>query len=201
LGRASTKYVENLKGSEAETYLQEERGLADETIRKFKLGYVGDDPLPGHEKYTRCISIPYLAPDGSVVSIRYRRLDGEGPKYLTMPGDISRLYNTSALTKPYSKICITEGEIDAQTTEQDGLPAVGIPGANTWLPVWTLLFRQYDSVFVLADDDKAGREFGATVQRGLETAHIITMTGGDVNSFRREHGPGSIKERINELSA
>jgi DNA primase len=201
LGRASTKYAENLPGSEAESYLQEERGLTAETIEKFKLGFVGEDPLPGHEKYTGCVSIPYAAPDGSIVSIRYRRLSGDGPKYLTMPGDIARIYNTSALTKPYSKICICEGEIDAETTEQDGLPAVGIPGANAWLPVWNLLFRQYDTIFVLCDDDKAGREFGATIQRGLETAQVIPMTGGDVNSYRREHGPGSIRERINELSA
>ncbi|WP_379507275.1 hypothetical protein [Nonomuraea zeae] len=200
MGRASKRYAENLSGSEAESYLQDERGLTEETIARFKLGYVGDDPLPGHESYRGCITIPYVAPDGSVVSIRYRRIVGDGPKYMTMPGDISRLYNTTALTRPYSKICITEGELDAQTTEQDGLPAVGVPGANTWLPVWNLLFRQYDSVFVLADDDKAGREFAATIQRGLETVQIITMTGGDANSYRREHGPGSIKEKINELS-
>ncbi|MEU7863439.1 toprim domain-containing protein [Nonomuraea sp. NPDC049141] len=194
--QTSKRYAKSLKGSPAHRYLVEERGLTDETIERFSLGYV-DDPLPGHETYRGCISIPYLTPDASVVSVRFRRLDNDGPKYLTTPGDMPRLYNTSALVIPFAKICVTEGEIDAATAEQDGLPAVGVPGANSWQKVWNLLFRQYDVVYVLVDDDKAGAEFGATIARGLETARIITMDGGDVNSYRREHGSGSIKEKIN----
>lgn len=193
---ASIRYNASIKASPAEKYLTEERGLTDATIERHHLGYV-EDPFPGHEMYHGCLAIPYLTPDGSVTSIRFRRLDGEGSKYLTVAGDMTRLYNTAALTLPYSKVCVTEGEIDAMTAQQCGLPAVGVPGANSWQPVWHLLFKQYDTVFVLIDDDKAGHEFGQAVARSLDTARIVPMTGGDVNSFVLEHGPQALKGKIN----
>ncbi|MET8382539.1 toprim domain-containing protein [Streptosporangium canum] len=196
LEQASTRYQESLKGSPAETYLVEKRGLDNEVIERFSLGYV-DVPLPGHEKYQGYLAIPYLTPDGSLTSIRFRRLGGDGPKYLTVSGDMPRLYNAPALVQPYTGVCITEGEIDAITAEQCGLPAVGVPGATSWQSIWYLLFKQYDVVFVLTDDDKAGAEFGQAVSRGLETARVIPMTGGDVNSFVREHGADALRRKLN----
>src|SRR5690606_28711961 len=121
--QASQRYHKALAGSEAEGYLAT-RGLTApaiaEAVTQFRLGYV-EEPLPGHEMYKGMLAIPYLrwAPDErwQVVSLRFRRLDAaEGkPKYLTVPGDTGRLYNTLALLQPAQRVGIAEGEIDALT--------------------------------------------------------------------------------------
>ena len=116
----------------------ESRGLAFPSIlresdARFRLGYVAD-PLRGHDAYKGMLAIPYLRWSQefgwSVVSIRFRRLDDQKPKYLTVAGDRPRLYNTTALLKQSPRIAITEGEIDAITAEACGIPTVGVPGVQ-----------------------------------------------------------------------
>lgn len=195
LEQASINYNAAMPGSAAEEYLVAERGISPESIERFHLGFVAV-PEQGHERYKGYLAIPYLTPDGSVTSIRFRRLGDDGPKYLTAPGDIPRLYNAIALTRPWSKICITEGELDAITAEQCGIPAIGVPGAYNWHRTWKLLLRQYDVVYVLCDDDKAGEEFGQTVSKDLDNARVVTMTGGDVNAFVLANGCVAFKRKV-----
>lgn len=197
LWEATTKYRESLTGSPASEYLAS-RGIPPGT--PFGLGYV-DDPLPGHEMYRGCLAIPYLRwsqwRGWSVAAIRYRRLDGGKPKYMTMPGDRARLYNTHALTKYSKDIAITEGEIDAVTAELAGVPAVGVPGAQMWKPYFRELFMGYRNVNILADGDEAGMEFARSVAKTLPNARIIPMPEGlDVNSLVTTQGKQALLERI-----
>ena len=86
----------------------------------FGLGFVGD-PLPGHELYRGCPGhpVPAVVILAGMVGrvIRFRRLDDGKPKYMTLPGDKPRLFNTNALTHYSRDMAITEGEIDAITAE------------------------------------------------------------------------------------
>jgi len=151
--------------------------------------------------YRGCMAIPYLRwsqwRGWSVAAIRYRRLDGGKPKYLTMPGDKARLYNTHALTKYSKDISLTEGEIDAITAELAGVPAVGVPGAQMWKPYFRELFMGYRNVNILADGDEAGMDFAKQVARTLPNARIIPMPDGeDVNSLVHKQGRDALLERI-----
>ena len=38
------------------------RGISEETARYHHLGYIDNDPIPGHENYNQCITIPYMYP-------------------------------------------------------------------------------------------------------------------------------------------
>lgn len=197
LWEATTRYRESLPGSEAAEYLVS-RGIPLAT--PFGLGYV-KEPLPGHEMYRGCLAIPYLRwsqwRGWSVASIRYRRLDGGKPKYMTMPGDKPRLYNTHALTKYSKDMAITEGEIDAVTADLAGVPAVGVPGAQMWKPFFRELFMGYRNVNILADGDEAGLDFAKQVAKTLPNARIIPMPDGhDVNSLVLEYGKEALLERI-----
>ncbi|MFE0151336.1 hypothetical protein ACFWY5_29610 [Nonomuraea sp. NPDC059007] len=192
---SSRKYHEALEGSPAEEYLVG-RGLTREVIQHFRLGYV-ESPSANHEKYRGCLAIPYLTPDGSVTSIRFRNLAGTGTKYLTVPGDMPRLYNAADLVPAYPRICTTEGELDACVAKMAGLPVVGLPGANAWRKEWRYVFRQYDIVYHLADDDEAGQKMGEQLQTELDNVRVITMTGGDVNTYWLEHGSQGLKDRVN----
>lgn len=147
------------------------------------------------------MAIPYMRHSPwrgwSVASIRFRKLDGSEPKYLTMPGDKPRIYNTVAMTQYSKDISICEGEIDTITAELAGVPAVGIPGAAMWKPFFRELFLGYRNVNILADGDEAGMAFASTVAKSLPNARIIPMPEGeDVNSLVYHQGEYALLERI-----
>lgn len=197
LWEATSRYRESLPGSPAAEYLAS-RGIPLNT--PFGLGFVAE-PLPGHEMYRGCLAIPYLrwSPwrKWTAASIRFRRLEGQGPKYMTVAGDKPRLYNTHALTRYSKDMVITEGEIDAVTAELAGIPAVGVPGAQMWKPFFRELFMGYRNVNILADGDEAGMDFAKQVAKTLPNARIIPMPDGeDVNSLVLTQGKGALLERI-----
>lgn len=194
---ATSRYRESLPGSLGEEYLAS-RGIPARTT--FGLGFV-EEPLPGHELYRGCLAIPYMRwsqwRGWSVADIRFRRLDGGKPKYMTMPGSKPRLYNTHALTRYSKDMAITEGELDAVTAELAGVPAVGVPGAQMWKPYFRELFMGYRNVNILADGDEAGLAFAQQVAKTLPNARIIPMPDGeDVNSLVLNRGKEALRERI-----
>lgn len=203
LREAVSEFARQLPGSPAEEHLRA-RGLLDdglaERTAKFRLGYVGD-PLPGFEKYQGMLAIPYLRQHPrhgwGCVSIRFRRLGEDGPKYRTMPGDRPRLYNTPALNLPTRDVGITEGEIDAISASICGLPTVGVPGAQSWKPLFAELFRGYRTVYVFTDGDAAGEQFGESVAASLVNNKVIPAPAGqDLNSILVDEGPAVLAERF-----
>lgn len=222
LREAADRYHLSLPGSPAEEHLASRdlafKSIVHEETARFRLGYVAD-ALRGHEMYRGCLAIPYLRWSQelgwSVVSIRFRRIDGgalgsgaadalgtsaprsSGPKYMTVAGDRPRLYNTLALLRQSPTVAVCEGELDAITAEACGIPAVGVPGAHGWKTHFREPFLGYREVFVLADGDDAGMTFANTVAETLPNAKIIPMpSGSDVNSLFVEQGKQAVLERI-----
>lgn len=156
--------------------------------------------MPGHEMFRGYLAIPYLRPAG-VIAIRFRCLQnhehqGHG-KYMSVAGDKPHLYNTAALMQQTPVVAITEGEIDAITADLCGIPAVGVAGAHVWQPHFRDLFLGYRDVYVLADGDSAGQQFGTTIAEQLPNAKVIPMPPGeDVNSLVVKHGRNALIERI-----
>lgn len=178
----------------------ESRGLMIPEAKPFGLGYV-TDPAVGHEMFRGWLSIPYLRWSQwrrwSVASLRFRRLDGGEPKYMTVAGDKPRLYNTNALVSHSPAIAITEGEIDAITAQICGIPAVGVPGSQMWKPYFRELFLGYRDVFILADGDDAGMQFASTVAKTLPNAKVIPCPPKqDVNSLYVSGGREVLLERL-----
>lgn len=155
--------------------------------------------------YKGFLAIPYLRwsadKEWAVVSLRFRCVEdhdhkGHG-KYMTLPGDRPRLFNTLALLKDSPNIAITEGELDAITTQVCGIPAVGVPGAQSWQPWFREPFLGYRNVYVLSDGDDAGMKFATTVASSLPNSKIIPMPAGeDVNSLVAVKGRDGLLERI-----
>jgi DNA primase len=167
-----------------------------------RLGFV-ENPVSGHEKYTGCLSIPYLTKAG-VAGIRFRRLgDGGGPKYMSEEGGETRLYNPADFFRHEKFIALCEGEIDTLTAHQAGIPAVGAPGCKAWKGFMARCFDGYEAVFILADtDDKTGdgMKFAETAAAQIKTARIVEMKhagqGMDVNTFVNELGPQALIEKL-----
>jgi DNA primase len=206
LDETSKTYEERLPGSVAEKYLLN-RGITNEAMTYFRLGYVGSDPSPGHEFMERRLSIPYITPTG-IVQIRFRAIPEDGipgnpevsPKMLSVANSGTMLYNTRDLLDSNPTVAICEGEPDTWSARMLGIPAVGIPGAKAWEKIKNVrrAFR-FRKVIILADNDDKGEglELAQTIQADIRNARIILMPEGhDVNSFVRDNGLDALKSMI-----
>ena len=193
LTRAAKYYHSALH--EAEDYLAE-LGITLEQAQKVRLGVVLE-PLTGHEAYTNRLAIPYITRSG-VVDLRFRSMDLSEPKYMGLSGATTHLYNVSAFFKASSYICICEGEIDTITLDVTcGIPAVGVPGVNNWKKHYSRLLADFDKVFLFADGDNAGTEFGKSLARELPNLTVVQMPEGeDVNSMYRMQGADYFRSKI-----
>lgn len=174
----------------------QDRGIEEDTARMFRLGYV-EEPEIGHEPASGRLAIPYLTPKG-VVSIRFRTLDGEEPKYWQPTGSPTHLYNVAALHVQSDVIAICEGELDALVLDAlCDVPAVGIPGATNWKSHWRLIFDDYEQVFIVMDGDKAGRQAASKLKEHLPNGVIVDIGDGlDVNEAYLSEGAEYIRERL-----
>ncbi|WP_018687027.1 toprim domain-containing protein [Actinokineospora enzanensis] len=205
---ATRRYHASLPGSAAEEHLAT-RGLTApsvvEKVDRFRLGYV-DDPLPGHEQYRGMLAIPYLrlspGREWSVVSLRFRCIDPDcgheyHGKYNTIAGDRPRLYNTIEIIRNDDVIAVVEGEIDAVTSSICGVPAIGVPGADAWRPVFREALLGFETVYIIAEGDEAGLRFANTVAADLPNGRIVRLDDGhDVNSTVVDQGANAYKRRI-----
>jgi DNA primase len=180
---------------EAEEYLAE-RGITLEQATKARLGVVLE-PLTGHEAYLNRLAIPYLTRSG-VVDLRFRAMDATEPKYMGLTGATTHLYNVGAFFRASSYISICEGEIDTITLDMAcGIPSVGVPGVNNWKRHYTRLLQDFEKVFLFADGDNAGNEFGKSLAKELSNLVIVHMPEGeDVNSMYRIHGAEYFRNKI-----
>lgn len=200
LERAAQSYHKQLANDdEALNYLVRGRGISRSALDFFQLGVVRD-PEPGHEQFRDRISFPYHTPTG-ITSIRFRRLsdnpDTKAPKFLSIVGDVTRLYNVSALIDT-TKIYICEGETDTIACWQAGLPAVGVPGAMNWQAPFSRVFRNRD-VVVLADNDDngEGKKFADHIFRSVDGCDIVLMPQGyDVSLFTQEYGVDALRKKV-----
>lgn len=205
---ASTEHYQDvLSTSELGLTYLKMRGLTNETIHSFRLGLV-ENPLPesGHDFMMGRISIPYITQTG-VVQIRFRAVPFTGlpgdpepsPKMKGEPGIHTTIYNAVQLVQDTEIVCVCEGEFDTISAVQAGLPAIGIPGAQSWQAVYARALR-YRKVIILADNDDHGEgmKFAEKVQSDVRGARIKRMPEGmDVNNYLVEFGEEKLREFVN----
>lgn len=197
LARATGEYEDQLSGSPAVEYLTKKRGLSEDSATYFRLGYVGE-PLEGHKKFAGRLVIPYITKAG-VVGMKFRCIEDHEckavkcPKYLSLDGGRPRIFNVNDLSRPEIYIVTTEGEIDAMTSHQAGMPTVGFPGVSSWRDHFGACFRGYSKIYALtdADDTGQGQQFGEKLAQKMDDVEPVAMPAGhDVNSFYVAAGGG-----------
>lgn len=196
LEKAAKAYEQNI--DKAAGYLAS-RGVSQETAKALRLGLV-EEAEPGHSQFVGRLAIPYIT-RGGIVDMKFRCVEHEDCKeydcikYLALPGlNGSRLYNVNAFFSDSDYIGLCEGEPDTWILHYEvGVPAVGCPGVQRWEPHFSRCFAGYSKVFVFADGDQAGREFGKRVASELPQALVIEMDrGADVNSTFLDKGKDAL---------
>jgi len=184
----------------------EGRGIDLAYARSRGLGVVPEDAPQQLRKYHGRLAIPYLT-DAGPVNITFRCLQshdckvvGFHGKYEKMKGWGTNLYGVQSLRAADDWIAVAEGEMDALTLGQLGIPAIGVPGAKNWQPHWSNVFEDFSKVYVFSDGDTAGEEMWETFSNELKTAAIqVAMPRGeDVNSVFLKQGPQALWDRIRQ---
>ena len=189
-------YKEKLfETDEALDYLKTERGLAEDTIKNFQLGYDPD---------RKAIAIPVFK-RGELVNIRYRFLNPEKTKYTQEKDCEVWLYNEAGIDIALKKgaVLVVEGEFDCMSAWQAGIKNVVSPasGKDSY-GIWLELLDPVPEVYIAYDNDKAGREASLKFAErvGVEKAKEVSY-GDDVkdaNEFFKKYKREDFIEKIKE---
>lgn len=187
-------------GAKALDYLHS-RGLSDETIKRFKLGFNarrrewpadewdGDKPAVAFAG----ITIPRFV-GGVLWCVNVRRPAGSAPKYLTLTGSKLGLFNFDELHG--AKVAVAfGGEFDAMLAAQyapAGMACVTFGGegrriVSPWLDSLTLM----DDVVVSMDNDEAGDNGAAHWLAVPKARRVRVPDAKDFTDFVKAGGDGA----------
>lgn len=179
------------------------RGITEETIEKFKIGYCsGVTPYQsskesllsagiiyesGGEFFRGFITFPHFS-RGQVVFISGRGFPEKAHKKLPKEKvPLVQPFNDAAVRQDV--VIIAEGEIDTLTLLQNGFNACGVLGANSFRPEWVDRFAHCKRVYLSFDNDEAGTKANLEIAKmfGTKARLVFLPEGEDVNDFFR-HG-------------
>lgn len=178
-------------------YLHTKRGLTDETILHFHLGYsVGYD----------AISIPVFK-DNELVNIKYRFLNPKEPNYTKYTGEKDAetwVYNDAGIKLGVKKgrVLIVEGEFDLMCAWQSGIHNVISPASGkSSYGVWIELLDKIPKVYVAYDNDRGGKETALEMAEriGTDKCFDVKYPDGvkDANEYILSHTPEEFRALIN----
>ena len=203
LERAWAEYSPHL--GDAEEWL-EGRGLSLEFAASRGLGVVRN-ALPGHEPATGYLAIPYLTRTGPV-NFNFRCIQDHNckeitghSKYYRRKGSPVNLYGVQSIAWATDWIMVTEGEIDALTWQQIGVPALAVPGAENWKDYWGNLLEDFSRVYLAEDGDNAGKDLWIAMSEHIDQSNTMVVRmrmpdGEDSNSMYLKQGKDYLLGRI-----
>ncbi|MCG3204349.1 MAG: DNA primase [Elusimicrobia bacterium] len=150
-------------------YLKEKRGLTDETIKKYGLGW---------DNVRRRVSIPVRDERGRLVNIRlYSSL--KTPKMINLKGHgtTPRLYGADELLKHEGKqVLLCEGELDRLLLQQQGFMAVtSTHGCSSFRGEWIPLFKDKHVVVVYDCDSEGQASVEAIVLKAFKESKVASI--------------------------
>lgn len=152
--------------------LRERRGLTDDTLVDFQLGWDGDRiTIPVYDEFNTLVNFrryKWNSTDDQWKVLNY--VDENGNKY----GEVRIFGIDRVIDQSLEQIVWCEGEMDRLSLEQRGFAAAcPTSGAGTWKPDWTKLFRSKKRVYLAQDNDEAGRN--ATKKLCEKLYHVVDV--------------------------
>ncbi len=160
-------------------YLTEHRRLTPETLKAFQVG----------EKKGLMV-FPYWR-DKVLVNIKHmstERMDGKR-RIRTWPNAEPCLFGWQALPKGSREVTLTEGEIDAMTLWQQGIPALSLPFGGgsgkkqAWIEHEYERLSHFDTIYLCLDNDEPGKQALITIidRLGRHRCHVVNLPHKDAN--------------------
>lgn len=163
------------------------RGLADETIAAFRIG----EQIQGGKTYA---VFPFLR-DGELVNVKYRNV-AEKKDMRQEGGAEPCLFGWHLIDPKCRTIAICEGEIDAMTLHQCGVPALSVnagAGNHQWIESDWMRLERFSEILVFFDSDEAGEKGAAEVIKrlGIDRCKVVKIPAKDANEWLQAGADGS----------
>lgn len=165
----------------------EKRGLMPETIAAFKIA----EQLRDGKTYAL---FPYLR-DGELVNVKYRNVTDK--RDMRQEGGAEPcLFGWHLIDPKARQVAICEGEIDAMTLHQVGIPALSVnagAGNHQWIENdWERLDR-FSEILIFFDSDEAGEKGAREVMHriGAERCKRVKLPAKDANEYLIQGADGS----------
>ena len=155
------------------------RGIATATLEAFR---IGEQERNG----TVYAVFPYIR-DGELINAKYRNI-AEKKDMRQEAGAEPCLFGWHLIDPKKRGIAITEGEIDAMSLYQVGIPALSVnagAGNHQWIDNdWSRLER-FSEIYLCYDNDEAGQKGAKEVANrlGLDRCKVVTFPTKDANDF------------------
>ncbi|UCF81698.1 MAG: hypothetical protein JSV08_04600 [Acidobacteriota bacterium] len=133
----------------------------------------------------KALRIPYLDASCRAVAVRFRlslvkSSDGDN-RFRWRRGDKPCLYGLWRLkqARENGSVVLVEGESDAQTLWFYGIPALGIPGSNTWQEPWAEYLKGIPVIYVVLEPDSGGEAVRKWLAKSSirDKVKLITLEG------------------------
>ncbi len=157
------------------------RGLTQETVAAFMVV----EQTRGEAVYAL---FPYLSEEGEYINGKARNIDNK-KDMRQEAGAMPCLFGWPLLDRKSRTVIIAEGELDAMTLHQAGLPALSVnagAGNHQWIENDFDRLARFDDIVVCFDSDEAGEKGAREVMQrlGLERCRRMTFPGAkDANEY------------------
>ena len=153
-----------IKSKNAKSYL-ESRGINLESIQYFSLGYSENMDM---------ITVPVHSPDGIPVGVVGRSISDKRFKNSKDLPRSKTMFNIHRAKKIGDRVIVVESSFDAIRVHQAGFPnVVATLGGHISGQNLNLLNRYFNTVIIMTDADKAGRDLGSTIAYKLSNKNIL----------------------------
>lgn len=184
-----TLHFELFDAYKEKTDYYQKRGIPDELVQKFKLGYIDQIELVSHsgEKYMKYSQVYFPVFDRSGDLVFYQLRSTEEKSFYLPVGAKKHLWAANWITGPEVVVC--ESVFNALTAWKYGFQAVAIFGSGDDATCQQLLDLGCRSYILALDNDEAGIKGRAKIEKALLRAGKFVSTvfideeGKDLNDF------------------
>lgn len=153
------------------------RGLSESTIAAFRIGEQIVNTAAGQKVYA---IFPYIR-DGELINAKHRNVDDKRDMRQAK-GAEPCLFGWHLIEPNARMVAIAEGEIDAMTLHQAGIPALSVnqgAGNHQWIDSDWERLQQFDDIVLCYDADAAGQKGAHEAARRLGVDRCRFASFGD----------------------
>ena len=148
-----------------------QRGLTDEIIEKYDIGYDAKFIPPGRKKPMPCITFPVKDLQGNTLFLCRRSVEG---KFFHYPQGVEKsVYGIYELPKNVKSIIVAESCFNALTAIRYGYNAVALLGTGTTHEIDQLKQLGVQEFVLCLDGDEAGQRGMEKLKKALRRVSLV----------------------------
>ena len=155
----------DLAGNKSAREYLEFRGINEESMKYFKLGY---------SPAMNMVVTPVHSPDGIPIGIVGRSIEGKSFKNSTNLPKSKTLFNVHRAKRVGDQVIVVESNFDAIRVHQAGFPnVVATLGGFLSNEQKNILNKYFNKIIIMTDADQAGRDLGMSIASNLRNKDLL----------------------------